>query len=92
LADNSLSQDPNYAQIILLICKIFFMCIQVSLDLVNLNALDRRLPVPHAATENLALDWPLRESAWNPTQSEPRNTGWGYSNSWADEQASPVEA
>lgn len=56
LADNSLSQDPNYAQIILLICKIFFMCIQVSLDLVNLNALDRRLPVPHAATENLALD------------------------------------
>ena len=30
LADNSLIQDPNYAQIILLICKIFFMCIQVS--------------------------------------------------------------
>ena len=27
LADNNLMQDANYSQIIVLICKIFFMCI-----------------------------------------------------------------
>jgi len=68
------------------------MCIQVSADTATQTTLDRCLSVPHAATENFALDRSLCTSPWSPSRPESRNLGGGHLNSGADEQTPTVEA